>query len=252
MSLILERAPAAVAPSAVCANCGAAGTGDFCPQCGQRRVEDDDLSVRHVAAHVTDALLDVDGRYLTTITLLLTKPGQLTVDYIEGRRLRHVPPLRLFLFVSALYFLSEARPLASSLLFKLTRTPVNEVPEYLFTTFKTAYVASVLVQGAVLWLAFRRVHRYIGAHLVTALHLAAVSMPVMLLFGIIGRWTNLEAKLSGLAAIVLITYANLAFARVYGLAHPVRVGILGMVTHILSWAIPIAATIAAITVASWF
>ena len=150
LSLILERASAAVAPSAVCANCGAPGTGDFCPQCGQRCVEDDDLSVRHVAAHVIDELLDVDGRYLTTVKLLLTKPGQLTVDYLEGRRVRHVPPLRLFLFVSALYFLSEARPMASSLLFAITRTPVNEVPEYLFTTFKTAYVASVLVQGAVL------------------------------------------------------------------------------------------------------
>ena len=101
MSLLLERASTAVAPSAVCANCGAPGAGDFCPQCGQRRVEDDDLSVRHVAAHVTGELLDVDGRYLTTIKLLLTKPGQLTVDYIEGRRVRHVPPLRLFLFVSA-------------------------------------------------------------------------------------------------------------------------------------------------------
>ena len=86
----------------------------------------------------------------------------------------------------------------------------------------------------------------------TALHLAVVSMPVMLLFGVIGRWTNLEAKLSGVTAIVLIGYANLAFVRIYGVARPVRVGILGMLTHILSWAIPIAATIAAITVSSWF
>jgi hypothetical protein len=236
----------------VCANCGAAGTVAFCPQCGQRRVEDDDLSVRHVAAYVTDELLDVDGRYLSTIKLLLTKPGQLTVDYLEGRRASHVPPLRLFLVVSALYFLSEARPLASSLLFKLTRTPVNEVPDYLFTTFKAAYIGSVVVQGGVLWLAFRRVHRYIGAHLVTVLHLAAVSMPVTLLFGVIGRWTNLEAKLSGVAAIVLITYSNLALARIYGLARPVRVGIFGMVTYILSWAIPMAATIAAIRISAWF
>jgi hypothetical protein len=50
-------------------------------------------------------LFEFDSKVWRTARLLLLKPGALTVDYHEGRRRRQVRPVKLYLFVSAVYFL---------------------------------------------------------------------------------------------------------------------------------------------------
>ena len=49
-------------------------------------------------------LLHVDGKIVRTLQALLTRPGQLTLDYWEGRRARYLPPLRMYLIATALFF----------------------------------------------------------------------------------------------------------------------------------------------------
>lgn len=49
--------------------------------------------------------MDLDGRAAVTLRRLLTEPGALTREYAHGRFIRQVPPIRLYLAVSALYFL---------------------------------------------------------------------------------------------------------------------------------------------------
>jgi len=46
----------------------------------------------------------LDGRLWHTLYLLLARPGQLTVDYFEDRRARYMPPVRLYLVLSLLFF----------------------------------------------------------------------------------------------------------------------------------------------------
>ncbi|MEM6531787.1 MAG: DUF3667 domain-containing protein [Myxococcota bacterium] len=87
----------------VCANCGETGSGKFCSACGQR-LDPRLPTAQQWFAEVTDAFLNVDGRVAKTLRLLLTQPGTLTVDMIEGRRARHVSPLRLYLACSIVYF----------------------------------------------------------------------------------------------------------------------------------------------------
>jgi hypothetical protein len=48
-----------------------------------------------------------DGRILATLRGLL-RPGQLTEDYVSGRRAHYLPPLRVYLTVSVLYFVIAA------------------------------------------------------------------------------------------------------------------------------------------------
>ncbi|MBT8049889.1 MAG: DUF3667 domain-containing protein, partial [Gammaproteobacteria bacterium] len=47
---------------------------------------------------------DFDSRFMRTLKPLLLKPGKLTRDYLDGRRFRYVPPLRLYIFSSILLF----------------------------------------------------------------------------------------------------------------------------------------------------
>ena len=53
-------------------------------------------------------LLDLDSRFMRTIKPLLFKPGRLTRDYMQGRRFRYAPPMRLYIFSSIVFFLLAA------------------------------------------------------------------------------------------------------------------------------------------------
>ncbi|MBC8375722.1 MAG: DUF3667 domain-containing protein [FCB group bacterium] len=53
-----------------------------------------------------EELLDVDSRVLRSLKLLFTKPGFLTSEYVKGRRVRYLPPVRIYLVASVLFFLS--------------------------------------------------------------------------------------------------------------------------------------------------
>ena len=46
----------------------------------------------------------VDGRFWSTLWLLLVRPGQLTLEYFAERRARFVPPVRLYLVISIVFF----------------------------------------------------------------------------------------------------------------------------------------------------
>ena len=46
-----------------------------------------------------------DGRFWRTIWPLLTKPAFLSLEYVRGKRVPYVPPLRMYLFISIFAFI---------------------------------------------------------------------------------------------------------------------------------------------------
>ena len=86
-----------------CENCGAQLTGPYCGQCGQAAV-DYRRSFRHVVADVLESFLNWDSKFFTTIALLILKPWKLTNEFLAGKRVRYVNPLRLYLLASILFF----------------------------------------------------------------------------------------------------------------------------------------------------
>src|SRR5882672_9037025 len=95
---------AAVTPPALrCANCGAPVAGRYCSACGQRR-EPPVHSLWHFAQLATEDLTHADSRLWRTLAALLFKPGYLTRDFLAGRRARYLPPVRLYLVLSVVFF----------------------------------------------------------------------------------------------------------------------------------------------------
>lgn len=94
-----------------CLNCGRVLGGRFCAHCGQEaRV---DLRVRAAASRVAAGMLDLDSRLWGTLRLLFTRPGALSLAYRNGQRVRYLPPLRLYLLASVLFFAAlELAPIA--------------------------------------------------------------------------------------------------------------------------------------------
>jgi hypothetical protein len=91
-------------PPRKCANCGAPLVGPYCAMCGQ----EPDMHRRTVASLAHDLFEDIasfDSRILRTARALLLKPGELPLAFHEGRTRRYVPPLRLYFFVTLVFFL---------------------------------------------------------------------------------------------------------------------------------------------------
>jgi len=87
-----------------CHNCQAPVTEIFCGRCGQKahvHVASAHEFIHHFIGHYVAA----EGKLWPTLKALLLRPGQLTLEYIRGRRTRFIDPLRLLLTISLLAFL---------------------------------------------------------------------------------------------------------------------------------------------------
>ena len=56
-------------------------------------------SFGHMVVHFIGDYFHYDNKFWTTFKALITKPGQVTLDYIEGRRARYLNPIQLYIFV---------------------------------------------------------------------------------------------------------------------------------------------------------
>jgi hypothetical protein len=97
--------PTTPAPAALhCENCGATVTQKYCAACGQR-VDPPVHSLWHFLEVALEDLTHADSRLWSTLAALLFKPGFLTREFLAGRRARYLPPVRLYLVLSVLFFL---------------------------------------------------------------------------------------------------------------------------------------------------
>ncbi len=116
---------AAPSQAAFCLNCGAGLPERWCSSCGQSD-EARHRSLGHLVAELAEVLTHADSRLWRTLGRLAWRPGQLTLDYLEGRRISQLPPLRLALIALFLLFTVAsllARPM------HVPRIPASELAE---------------------------------------------------------------------------------------------------------------------------
>ena len=76
---------------------------NFCPNCGQEN-HDLNVPVKHLLWEFLEGTMHYDTKALRTLRYLLFKPGKLTNEFNVGRRASYVPPFRLYVFVSLVFF----------------------------------------------------------------------------------------------------------------------------------------------------
>ncbi|SFI91509.1 Protein of unknown function [Kaistella treverensis] len=86
-----------------CLNCGFIVEEKFCPNCGQENTETR-RPFHYLFTHFIEDFTHYDGQFWGTIKNLLFKPGKLTQTYLEGKRQRYVPPVKLYIFISFITF----------------------------------------------------------------------------------------------------------------------------------------------------
>ena len=86
-----------------CLNCGTRLRGQYCTICGQRS-RSRLISLWELVSDAFGDLFELDSRLWKTLIPLLRRPGQLTADYLAGRRARFMPPFRTYLVLSLVFF----------------------------------------------------------------------------------------------------------------------------------------------------
>lgn len=107
-----------------CPNCGKPMIGAYCAVCGQPH----DINRRSVWGLVKVLVEDVasfDSRIMRTGWALIVQPGELARAFREGRTQRYLPALRLYLFVSLIFFLVLGVSNIALLQFVVTATPTK-------------------------------------------------------------------------------------------------------------------------------
>lgn len=123
-----------VEKGAPCRNCGGVVQERFCTVCGQLGAD----FHRPIWDLVTSSIGDMfalDGRLWRSLPMLMLRPGRMTRNYIEGQRARFVPPFRLFLLTSVIFFLTVFTVLESQPWMKELKLAPGWQPEGEFVVF---------------------------------------------------------------------------------------------------------------------
>ncbi|MGI9271142.1 MAG: DUF4286 family protein [Woeseiaceae bacterium] len=92
-----------ISESPNCLNCGTHLRGQYCGHCGQRS-RSRLISLWELITDAFGDLFEIDSRLWQTVVPMMVRPGRLTHDYLQGRRARFMPPFRMYLVMSLIFF----------------------------------------------------------------------------------------------------------------------------------------------------
>ena len=87
-----------------CKNCGKKLKGMYCSQCGQYALDIEQPFWKYLLQYIEN-VYQFDGKVWLTLYYLFRRPGFLTREFNAGKINSYVHPLRLFMFLSCLFFI---------------------------------------------------------------------------------------------------------------------------------------------------
>jgi hypothetical protein len=237
-----------------CPSCRVTISSPYCPGCGERPLRPGELTLHGLAGQVFEAFTNIDGRVLRSFRALLSRPGLLTVAFLQGRRRPYIGPVALFLTTNVLFFASESltggtvfsTPLASHVDTQpwgpLAQGLVGRRMAALGTTtalFAPRFDAAIALHARSLillmalsfaivpWVVYRRGRHPFAAHATFALHLyayllllfsVATAIPAISVIqgGLRSTSELLDHALSISLLLACALYLHVALGRVYG------------------------------------
>lgn len=100
----------------VCPNCDTPlpEHAHYCPNCGQEN-HTHKQPFGHLLYEFVESITHFDAKLWATLKAIVMKPGQFVVDFVNDKRARYVPPARLYVFVSVLFFVMVNKVTESAL-----------------------------------------------------------------------------------------------------------------------------------------
>ena len=88
----------------VCKNCACEFEGKFCPQCGQK-AKTKRITIKQVIAEARQRIFHYEQGFWYTSRALLLRPGHASREYLEGKRVKHIKPVKFMFWAAAISFL---------------------------------------------------------------------------------------------------------------------------------------------------
>lgn len=174
-----------------CPTCGAERSGTYCSDCGQPRIDHSQRTFVQIVTGIIRDLVGLDGPFLRSFRLLLSRPGVMAAEIVQGRTTPYLAPFKLYALISAAYFLLAWRPglemmqfddqIATVISRYLTDRPDlqesssfrHAVEDRYLDYFAVSRFANVLIISAAAALLFRSPRTMFGDHNVFVLHYAS-------------------------------------------------------------------------------
>jgi len=188
-------------PLSTCSNCSKPlpGQADFCPACGQS-IKVITRPWREVFGELLTELFDFDGRMLVSLRLLMTRPGFLSYEYINGRRLSYTSPARMYLIISLVFFLVLPLILPDS-------TVTSNDQEVSVDQYSRAMFVLLPIFALLLKILYRQV--FYLAHIVFTVHLFSA------MFIVFAAILSIEIQADRYIAVLLIQVVLLVYMLAY-------------------------------------
>lgn len=90
--------------STACKNCGEPLIGKFCQNCGQQ-TDIHKITLKHLLHEFFHALTHAEKGFLFLIKELITRPGYVVQEYLDGKRKKYFNPLSFLVLASAIWAL---------------------------------------------------------------------------------------------------------------------------------------------------
>jgi len=87
-----------------CLNCGTIVADKYCPHCGQKATVNR-ISWHHLVEEALHFFTHLEHGFLATTGLLITRPGLLSKNYLDGKRKSYHKPISFFLIWITIYLL---------------------------------------------------------------------------------------------------------------------------------------------------
>jgi hypothetical protein len=115
----------------ICKSCGNTFEGMYCNICGEKVLLPADRSFKAFMNDIKLAVIPKNNPFLKSLKLVILKPGFLSKEYADGRRVNYIRPLQLFFILNVIYFLFPLLQLFNTSLrtqmFLRTHSPIVRV-----------------------------------------------------------------------------------------------------------------------------
>lgn len=89
----------------VCNNCNAPVSDKYCSRCGEKVYSDSDRSFKHLFEEAFHFQTHLEGKFFTTLTTMVGRPGKVSFDFCNGVRKKYFKPLSFYLLLIIAYLL---------------------------------------------------------------------------------------------------------------------------------------------------
>jgi len=178
----LKKKERPIPEDAICRNCGVQMQGRYCHECGQDVFAGTGIPILKLIGQVLDNAFALEGKTPRTLSNLMFRPGFLASEYMRGKVVRYLNPVKLFWMSTLIFFALLISQINSTnwqaVNFNIKSHALNtETKVMLFNYFTkfAPYVAFLLIPFFALLLAlfFWRRRFYYVHHLIFTVHFHA-------------------------------------------------------------------------------